>query len=213
MPRLCEVYPGICLTNEKKARKNLSQGSRRMPVGTLKTEYIVCLNSKAGLLHCPAQSKRVIVGSNPLEAKAWEKWRNIETESVKMEHCMSKPRSHMPLRSAEYKYCKFIRFTLRICICTGNLDRPYTEHLIFVTVQVSDERRSRMVMWSYVESSLVHVDGKIQWRLSLMSYPTKQTIKNKTHSGFMFIHPSISHATLSYKRTSSLNNKLKNNEH
>ena len=25
MPRLCEVYPGICLTTEEKARKNLSQ--------------------------------------------------------------------------------------------------------------------------------------------------------------------------------------------
>jgi hypothetical protein len=30
VPRLCEVYPGICLTTEEKARKNLSQGSRRM---------------------------------------------------------------------------------------------------------------------------------------------------------------------------------------
>ena len=39
MPRLCDVYPGICLTAEEKTRKNLSQGSRRMPVGTMKTEY------------------------------------------------------------------------------------------------------------------------------------------------------------------------------
>jgi len=39
VPRLCEVYPGIYLTTEEKARKNLSQGSRRMPVGTMKTEY------------------------------------------------------------------------------------------------------------------------------------------------------------------------------
>jgi hypothetical protein len=39
VPRLCQLYPGICLTTEEKARKNLSQGSRRMPVGTLKTEY------------------------------------------------------------------------------------------------------------------------------------------------------------------------------
>ena len=39
MSRLCELYPGICLTAEEKARKNLSQGSRRMPVGTMKTEY------------------------------------------------------------------------------------------------------------------------------------------------------------------------------
>jgi hypothetical protein len=27
VPRLCELYPGICLTTEEKARKNLSQGS------------------------------------------------------------------------------------------------------------------------------------------------------------------------------------------
>jgi hypothetical protein len=37
--RICEVYPGICLTTEEKVRKNLSPGSRRMPVGTMKTEY------------------------------------------------------------------------------------------------------------------------------------------------------------------------------
>jgi hypothetical protein len=39
VPRLCEFYTGICLTTEEKARKNLSQGSRRVPVGTMKTEY------------------------------------------------------------------------------------------------------------------------------------------------------------------------------
>jgi len=27
MPRLCELYPGICLTIEEQAWKNLSQGS------------------------------------------------------------------------------------------------------------------------------------------------------------------------------------------
>jgi hypothetical protein len=32
VPRLCEVYPGICLTTEEKSRKTLNQGSRRMPV-------------------------------------------------------------------------------------------------------------------------------------------------------------------------------------
>jgi hypothetical protein len=35
-PHLCEVYPGICLTTEEKARKNLSQGSRRVLIGTMK---------------------------------------------------------------------------------------------------------------------------------------------------------------------------------
>jgi hypothetical protein len=37
--RLCEFYPGICLTTEEKARKNLSQGRGRMPIGTMNTEY------------------------------------------------------------------------------------------------------------------------------------------------------------------------------
>jgi hypothetical protein len=27
VPKLCGFYPGICLTTEEKARKNLSQGS------------------------------------------------------------------------------------------------------------------------------------------------------------------------------------------
>jgi hypothetical protein len=36
VPRLGELYPGICLTAEEKARKNLNQGSRRMPAGTMK---------------------------------------------------------------------------------------------------------------------------------------------------------------------------------
>ena len=39
VPRLCELQPGICLKTEEKAWKNLSQGSRRMSVGTMKTEY------------------------------------------------------------------------------------------------------------------------------------------------------------------------------
>jgi len=39
VPRLCELYPGISLTTEEKTRKNLIQGSRRVPVGTMKTEY------------------------------------------------------------------------------------------------------------------------------------------------------------------------------
>jgi len=39
VPRLCELYRGICLTTEEKARRTLSPGSRRVPVGTMKTEY------------------------------------------------------------------------------------------------------------------------------------------------------------------------------
>jgi hypothetical protein len=36
VPSLCELYLGICLTTEEKARKTLSQGSRREPAGTMK---------------------------------------------------------------------------------------------------------------------------------------------------------------------------------
>ena len=36
VPRLCVLYPGFCLATEEKARKNLSQGSRRVPAGTMK---------------------------------------------------------------------------------------------------------------------------------------------------------------------------------
>ena len=32
VPRLCELNPGICLTTEEKARKNLSQGSNVPPL-------------------------------------------------------------------------------------------------------------------------------------------------------------------------------------
>jgi hypothetical protein len=36
VPHLWGFYPGICLTTEEKARKDLSQGSRRVPAGTMK---------------------------------------------------------------------------------------------------------------------------------------------------------------------------------
>jgi len=37
VPRLCELYPGICLTTEEKVQRNLIQGGRRVPVGMMKT--------------------------------------------------------------------------------------------------------------------------------------------------------------------------------
>jgi len=36
VPHLCGFYPGICLITEEKARKNLSQGRRRVPDDTMK---------------------------------------------------------------------------------------------------------------------------------------------------------------------------------
>jgi hypothetical protein len=51
VPRLCELYTDICLTTEEKARKNLSQNSRRVPVGTMKTEYL-----QMAPIYCPERS-------------------------------------------------------------------------------------------------------------------------------------------------------------
>jgi hypothetical protein len=36
VPSVCGLYPGICLTTEERARKNLSKGSRRVPAGMMK---------------------------------------------------------------------------------------------------------------------------------------------------------------------------------
>jgi len=50
VPRLCEVYPGICLATEEKARKNLSQGSRRRPVGKKYTEQSILVNKYINII-------------------------------------------------------------------------------------------------------------------------------------------------------------------
>jgi hypothetical protein len=43
VPRLCEFYPGIYLTTDEKARKNLSQGKKNLSQvkKNLKSEYSV----------------------------------------------------------------------------------------------------------------------------------------------------------------------------
>jgi hypothetical protein len=47
VPSLCELYPGICLTTEEKARKNLSQGKKNLSQSTEKpqSKYIVYILS------------------------------------------------------------------------------------------------------------------------------------------------------------------------
>jgi hypothetical protein len=45
VPHLCGFYSGICLTTEEKARKNLSQGRRRVPAGTIKIQFAAFLNN------------------------------------------------------------------------------------------------------------------------------------------------------------------------
>jgi len=52
VPHLCEVYPGIGLTTEEKALKNLSQSSRRMPVGKEYTEQSILVNERKRGIDC-----------------------------------------------------------------------------------------------------------------------------------------------------------------
>jgi len=52
VPRLCGFYPDICLTTEEKAWKNLNQGSRRVPVGTMMTDgTIIDISESRAQLH------------------------------------------------------------------------------------------------------------------------------------------------------------------
>jgi hypothetical protein len=43
VPRLCEFYPGICLTTEEKARKNLSQVKKNFRQSTVYILYYIMI--------------------------------------------------------------------------------------------------------------------------------------------------------------------------
>ena len=64
MPRLCELYPGICLITEEKTRQNLSQGSQRVPAGTMKIQRVL---------------RRIFV---PKRGEVTEEWRKLHTEEL-----------------------------------------------------------------------------------------------------------------------------------
>ena len=60
MPRLCESYPGICLTAEEKARRNFSRDSRRVPVNVN-----ISVNNSCEQL----KKKKTATSVNPLNAE------------------------------------------------------------------------------------------------------------------------------------------------
>jgi hypothetical protein len=43
VPRLCEFYPGICLTTEEKARKNLTNGTKNNLLEVFPRKRIGCM--------------------------------------------------------------------------------------------------------------------------------------------------------------------------
>jgi len=60
VPHLCELYPGICLTTEKKAWENLSQGRKNLSrVEKPQLGVTACYNSKflqwTGTVNCHLQ--------------------------------------------------------------------------------------------------------------------------------------------------------------
>jgi len=59
VPRLCELYPGICLTTEEKARKILSQG-RKTSVRVEKT--LTRLKNLSQGTKNLSQGRKIIVG-------------------------------------------------------------------------------------------------------------------------------------------------------
>jgi hypothetical protein len=53
VPRLCELYPGICLATEKKARKNLKGNARKtLRKSTEKPKEKARKNHEVALWHC-----------------------------------------------------------------------------------------------------------------------------------------------------------------
>jgi len=52
-PHLCVLYAGICLTTEEKARRNLSQGSRKVPVGAIQCVVMVAFVGNQDKLSIP----------------------------------------------------------------------------------------------------------------------------------------------------------------
>ena len=68
MSRLCKFYSGICLTTEEKARKNLSQGSRRVLV------YILPKRTHNTHIHTP---------THPHITKQFTKWNSHNIRVIK----------------------------------------------------------------------------------------------------------------------------------
>jgi hypothetical protein len=64
VPRLCGVYPGICLTTEEKARKNLSQGSQ---------QYLEAMG-RASVVPREFMRSRILTSCNTYAACGPAKW-------------------------------------------------------------------------------------------------------------------------------------------
>jgi hypothetical protein len=73
VPRLCEFYPGICLTTEEKTRKNLSQGKKNPSEVKKKSEYSIHLPK-----HPHKHTHYTYRTDNCLRSVEYVKWSSLE---------------------------------------------------------------------------------------------------------------------------------------
>jgi hypothetical protein len=120
MPRLCRFYPGICLTTEGRARKNLSQG-RSLDLTPLNYN-LVGTHKEHGLLakNCRQRKKLCSNSCSPLTAqgqkiKSSEKKKTLNSLLRRAEFCM---------RVAEVilnnNQCKIIENLQSLLLCNKN---------------------------------------------------------------------------------------------
>jgi hypothetical protein len=86
VPRLCEIYPGICLTTEEKARKNLSQVKKNLcQVKENLSQYSIHITKNTHTLQSP------------------HKHTHYKTHSYTHTHTSSQTHTNMALLLAIYK--------------------------------------------------------------------------------------------------------------
>jgi hypothetical protein len=91
VPRLCEFYPGICLTTEEKARKNLSKGNKNLSQVKKNLSHSTFLSQrlvgyKIGVrFGTEMTKKRMYVDKLPLYSVCWTKGYTLNTLKTTME--------------------------------------------------------------------------------------------------------------------------------
>jgi len=69
VPHLCELYPGVCLITEEKARKTSVRVAKELPAGTMKIQRVL---------------RRIFV---PKRGEVTEEWRKLHTEELNDQYC------------------------------------------------------------------------------------------------------------------------------
>ena len=98
MPRLCEVYPGICLTTEEKARKTLSQNTYCFSTATMVVRTRVSVTSYVGCMSCLrlisilGRSAKSQDGWRTSDIACWVSYAQTKGEDRHNHPCQCRPR-------------------------------------------------------------------------------------------------------------------------